>query len=371
METDVLIIGAGPAGMAAAITADKGGARVILADESLSLGGQLNQQTQQFTQLPVNYEKGRGTALGDNLIEQLEVSNVQVLTKHTMIGAYQNGNIGVTDGEETFEIRSHKSIIAPGAAEEAKIFPGWTMPGVLTAGAAQLLINRERVLPGKNAIMLGSNDFSLEVARQLEACGVTVKAIVEDEEQIISSDKELMEHVRDIPVYLSSMIEAVMGKGEVEEVVIVTPDGLKEIDADLICVANGLSPIVEPFEILNCNLVYHIELGGWLPEYNAMFQTSNPSCYIAGNAAGITDIGPILLTGEIAAISVIEELGFIGKQTAADQRKALWKELFKLEIGENESAFRARSRLIENVHKRMGMVLPEEFNMVRGGLFSG
>lgn len=371
METDLLIVGAGPAGMNAAITADKAGARVILADESFSLGGQLKQQSQHFTRLPRNVEKDRGTALGDDLIKQLEATKVKVLEKHTMIGSYLNENIGVTDGEKTFEIQSHKNIIAPGAAEEAKVFPGWTMPGVMTAGAAQILINRERVLPGKHAIMIGSDDFSLEVTRQLQACGVTIKAIVEEKEHILSSNSELRGDVKDVPVYLNSLIESVTGKGEVEQVVIRTPDWLQEVDADLICVSNGFTPIIEPFEILNCNLVYYKELGGWLPEYNANFQTSNPSCYIAGNAAGITSIGPILLTGEIAAVGALEELGFIEQKEAEVQKKKLWKQFSELEREANEKTFQARSELIERFYEKIEMDLPEDFSMVKGGLHNG
>ncbi|GIO23801.1 NAD(P)/FAD-dependent oxidoreductase [Oceanobacillus sp. J11TS1] len=371
METDILVIGGGPAGMSAAITADRAGARVILVDESFSLGGQLRQQTQHFAPLPGSEEKVRGTALGNDLIKKLEASKVKILKKHIMIGSYRNENIGVTDGEKTFAIQSQKNIIAPGAAEKAKIFPGWTIPGVMTAGAAQILINRERVLPGKNAVMLGSNDYSLEVARQLKACGVTIKAIVEDKEQMISSDMELLHDMKNVPVYLNSTIESATGKEELNKVVVKTPAGLYEMEADLICIANGFDPIIEPFEIMGCNLAYHKELGGWLPEYNVYFQTSNPSCYIAGNAAGITTIGPVLLTGEIAAIGALEELGFMEQEEAEAQRKELWKELAEIEKRENEKTFRARSELIEGFHQKIGMAFPEEFNMVNGGAHNG
>lgn len=371
METDLLIVGGGPAGLGAAITADKAGANVILTDESFSLGGQLKQQTQYFNKLPQYDEKVRGTALGDNLIEQLETSNVKVLKKHTMIGSYLNENIGVTDGNKTFEIKSRKNIIAPGAAEEAKIFPGWTLPGVMTAGAAQILMNRERVLPGKNAIMLGSNDFSLEVARQLKACGVTIKAIVEEKGQIISSDSELLEDVKGVPVYVNATIESATGKSGVEQVVIQTSDELHEVKADLICIANGFSPIIEPFEILNCNFVYHHELGGWLPEYNANFQTSIPSCYIAGNAAGITSIGPILLTGEIAAIGALQELGFIEHEEAENRQKKLWEDLYELERKTNKKTFQARCELIESFYEKNGESEPAQFIMAKGELHNG
>lgn len=371
MKTDILIIGAGPAGMSAALTAEKAGARVILVDESFSPGGQLKQQTQRFNRLPEKDEKVRGTTLGDDLKRQVEVSKITILKKHIMIGAYQNGNIGVTDGEKTFEIQSQKNIIATGATEKPKIFPGWTTPGVMTAGAAQILINRESVLPGKNAIMFGSNDYSLEVARQLQECGVTVKAIVEEKEQTISSDIDLLRAVKNIPVYMNSTIEAAIGKEELKKVAVKTPEGLHEFDADFICIANGFSPIIEPFEIMDCNLVYQKELGGWLPAYNVHFQTSNPSCYIAGNAAGITSLGPILLTGKIAAINVLEELGFLEQKEAANFRKELWQEFSKMEMETNEKTFQSRCEIIKHFHQKIGMILPEEMSVIKGGLHNG
>src|SRR5699024_9055997 len=199
MRADVVIVGAGPAGMSAAITAEKAGAKVILVDESFSPGGQLRQETQWYTNLPNKYAQQRGTTLNDRLTHHLEQSNILLLTKHMMIGSYLNGNIAVTNGECTFEIEADKVILAPGAQEEAKVFPGWTLPGVMTAGAAQLLINRERILPGKKAIMLGLNEFSIEVAKQLEACGVSVFAFVDDNDSnsitSFSRDLEELQHV--------------------------------------------------------------------------------------------------------------------------------------------------------------------------------
>lgn len=370
METDLLIIGGGPAGLHAALTADRAGARVVVADESFSLGGQLRQQTQWFSNLPgqYGYGKKRGTWVNEQLINQVGASNVQVLKKHTMIGSYLNGNIGVSDGDKTFEIQSRKSIIAPGAQEEAKVFPGWTLPGVMTAGAAQILINREKVLPGKRAVMVGSNDFSLEVARQLNSCGITVEAIVEEKNQIICSDGELVKTVENVPVYTNSTIEIVTGAGEVEHVVIQTPDGLKEVNADLVCIANGFSPILEPFEIMNCHFVYQKELGGWLAAYNIHLQTTNPSCYIAGNAAGITDFGSILLTGEIAALSALEAMGFISSAEGDEQKSRCWRELANLE---SEKVLKARTEMIADYHQKHELNLPDYFMKIRGGKMYG
>lgn len=124
MEADLLVIGAGPAGISAALTTERSGADVVLIDESFSLGGQLRQQTQYFSNLPEKYENDSGISLKEKLEEQLFHSTVQFLTNHTIIGSYKNGSIGATNGKQTIEIRAKKYIIATGASEKVKIFPG-------------------------------------------------------------------------------------------------------------------------------------------------------------------------------------------------------------------------------------------------------
>lgn len=353
MKVDLVIIGAGPAGMSAAITAEKAGASVILIDESFSLGGQLKQDIQWYTNLPEKYASQRGTSLGEQLTRQLLESNVILLTKHTMIGSYLNGNIAVTDGVYTFEIEAENIILATGAQEEAKVFPGWTLPGVMTAGAAQLLMNRERVLPGKRAIMLGYNAYSIETAKQLRACGASILAFVDDADPLISADQELDE-MHDVPVYLNSTIESVTGRGEVEKVMIRTPNQSLEIQVDLICISSGFSPIIEPFEILGCDIIYSKDLGGFVPEYNTDLETSHPSCYVAGNAAGITSLGPTILTGEIAAISALVSLKLVDKEEADRAKRVLWDELLHLERVSDGNRLDARISLMRNFNEKHG-----------------
>lgn len=349
MEADVLIVGAGPAGISAALTAEKFGAKVILIDESFSPGGQLRQQTQYFSNLPTGYEPDIGLKVIETLIKHLYASSVQVYTNHTMIGAYKNGMIGVTDGNKTFPILARANILAPGAQEEAKIFPGWTLPGVMTAGAAQILINRESVLPGKRAVMIGTNNFAFTVAKQLHDCGVTIEAFIEEKSQITCSDGILRDELKHVPVWTESTVQIAQGTGQVERVSVHTPEGRKEIDVDLICISNGFTPILEPFVIMDCELTYKKHLGGWVPLYNEKLQTTNPSCFIAGNAAGITDLGPILLTGEIAAISALEEIGILNSEEAEIERRKRWLELEKLE---NTAVCQARKNLIASSRSR-------------------
>src|SRR5699024_8550694 len=133
MNTDLLIIGGGPAGLSAAYAAASNGIKTTIIDESYSLGGQLKHQTQFFDHLPYGFAKQRGYQLCDYLIDRIRDFDITILENHTMIGSYQNGNIGVTDENHTFPLNAEKVIIAVGADEKPEVFPGWTLPGVITA----------------------------------------------------------------------------------------------------------------------------------------------------------------------------------------------------------------------------------------------
>lgn len=373
MNTDLLIVGGGPAGLNAAYKAASNGLKTTVIDKWFTLGGQLNQQTQFHNNLPHHFSQQRGFQLVDYLVDRLKGLDVRILENHTMIGAFQDGNVGVTNGSSTFPVNAEKVMITTGAMEEPKIFPGWTLPGVMTAGAAQILINCERVLPGERALILGSNDFALEVARQLHDCGTKVKGIVESGSQLLSQYDELAERIRDadIPVLLNSVIESAIGKGEVEKVYVSTDGNESVYDVDLICIAKGTTPILEPFEIMSCDLTYQEKLGGWLPKYDSTFETTNPSVYIAGNAAGITSMGGILLTSEIAAASILETLNAASSAKIEEEKKYLWDELYRIESAENRSTLNARLEVIRNHHHETGVQLPAYLDSVFGGLING
>ncbi|WP_079528126.1 NAD(P)/FAD-dependent oxidoreductase [Halobacillus hunanensis] len=362
METDVLIIGAGPAGLNSAYEIASNGVQTVIVDESFFPGGQLKQQTQYFNNLPRQFEAQRGITLAETLANRLHSLPVTMLHKHTMIGVYKDGSIGVSNGESTFPIKAKKVIVTTGAAEETCLFPGWTLPGVMTVGAAQILMNRERVLPGKNAIILGCNSFSQEVAQQLKDCGVNILGIIEKNTSLGRESRERLHS--DIPLLLNSYITRAMGRGEVEKVFINHNGSEQEWRADLICIGNGLSPILEPFEILDCSFTNKEKLGGLLPGYDSNFKTENSSVYVAGNAAGITCMGGVLLTAEIAAADVLRHLGVLNREDAARQTTYLWKELLRIETQTDSEVFYARVASIQEFHEKNNIPLPTSFHAI-------
>lgn len=370
MKTDLLIIGGGPAGLQAAFEPATKGVKVTIVDESFSFGGQLRHQTQFLNQLPQPYGRVRGTTLRERLIDRLRPFDIEWLPNHTMIGTYKDGRIGFSDGNNVIPVQAKKSVIATGAAEEAIIFPGWTLPGVMTIGAAQILMNRECVLPGKDAIILGSNDFSLEVAQQLNDVGVKVHGIVERHLQLCAKNTENIKKIKELnfPVFLNAQITRAQGSGRVQTVYIKHGKNETVLDVDLICIGGGLSPILEPFEILGCELTYQKDLGGWLPKYDENLETSNHSIYVAGNSAGVTNMGGILVTGEIAGVSVLESLEVLQTKDVKEIKQKLWKELYRIECAYSKNTFEARLAVIKDFCLESGKPLPTQPDLFLEGV---
>lgn len=349
METDVLIIGAGPAGLAAAFETASRGLQTYIVDESPFLGGQLRQQTQLLSSLPTPYHSMTGFELAQTLEAQLEQYPVNYLLGYRMIGLYKDGSVGLSDEKNVFPVKSKTIIVATGAAEKAIAFPKWTLPGIITIGAAQTLVNRDMVLPGRNAIIVGTSDFSMEVVLQLLELGVSIKGIVESNNEVTARNIEKVDQVKKhgIPLYLNSSIKAARGVGEVQEVDILLPDSVITESVDFACLDGGRSPILDSVYQIGCSFGYQKELGGWIPQYNRSMQTDHQAVYIAGNIAGISTQGVILVTGMIAGISVCEELNVLTKESAEQERTSLWRELEILETKLYPDTWKARIKHIE------------------------
>lgn len=335
MKIDVLVIGAGPSGLMAAYEASSRGLSVVVVEESDQVGGQFIQQTQQLDKLPAGFNGLRGFEVVQKLEKSLNELNVKFLLESVVIGTYQNGDIGVTKDETVHRITPSRTIIATGAAESSLTFSGWTLPRVLTIGATQMLINRERVMPGKTFVIYGSSDFALELAIDLHHLGVGELNIIESNSQIQSTNTDLLKIVKElnIPCYLNTDIISASGKGKVEQVSLKdkTNEQVTEFAVEVVCIDGGRYPIIEVPSVFGCDLGYNKTLGGWIPQYNQALKTTIDSVYLAGNAAGITSRGSLMISGILAGISVAESLGAIETKVAHEKMRAHWTEIYALE----------------------------------------
>ncbi|MEW9671633.1 NAD(P)/FAD-dependent oxidoreductase [Ammoniphilus sp. 3BR4] len=377
MKTDVLVLGGGLAGMAAAYETASRGLSVTIVDESRTLGGQLKQQTQVLNNMPAPYENWRGYELAAHWVKKLQDVPIDYLLGHSLIGLYADGRFGLSNGEQLVAISADHTIVATGAAECPAAFPGWTLPGIMTIGAAQILINREWVYPGKTGLILGSSDFALEMAIQMNELEIKISAIVEKSEQITCQDPTLIHKVNrlNIPIYLNTGVLQARGNGRVESVTIADRgnDQLSDqYQVDFIAIDAGRHPILEPFTMLSCDLLYDDRLGGWLPGYSHHLETSEKGVFVAGNAGGITNQAGILLSGRIAGLSVAER---VHKLTERDneEKQALWETLCRVESAPSLRIWEARVKHMEKFMNHRLPLDPQQWSLVsrEGRLYRG
>ena len=168
---DMIVVGAGPAGLSAAIEAAKKGMHVVVYDENAKPGGQLFKQIHKFFGSKEHHAKTRGFIIGQQLLKEAEDLGVRVELDSTVMGIYENKEVTVKQNGEVHHYKGDAIIIATGAAENMIPFKGWNIPGVIGAGAAQTMMNIQGVQPGSKILMVGSGNVGLVVSFQLLQAG--------------------------------------------------------------------------------------------------------------------------------------------------------------------------------------------------------
>ena len=222
---EVIIVGAGPAGLSAAIEAAKKGLKVVVFDENDKPGGQLFKQIHKFFGSKEHHAKIRGYKIGEELLKEADELGVEVVLNATVVGLYPDKEVNVRINDEIHHFKGDTVIIATGASENMVTFPGWTLPGVIGAGAAQTMMNIHGIRPGKKILMLGSGNVGLVVSFQLLQAGCEVVAIVDAAPRIGGYGVHASKVSRTgVPFYLSHTIKQVHGEDCVTGVTITEVD---------------------------------------------------------------------------------------------------------------------------------------------------
>lgn len=355
-ETDVAIVGAGPAGLAAAREASQAGAKVVLIDQYLRPGGQY------FRQLPPGFtgngrpDWGEDEEKGRRLLEGTTSEGIELLTDTVVFSIYGDKTLALARQDHFFQLRAQKLILATGAYERPVPFPGWTLPGVLSAGAMQTLVKIQRVLPGRRIVVAGAGPLLYVVAAMLVDAGAEVGAVVDAARlrggwrqiprlwhhwQPLLRGMEYLKQLRDagVPVLTGHTILRAEGEGKVQRAVIVevdnewrtVPGTERSYDLDALCVSFGFLPSTELARLAGCDVVYRPELGGFVPEHNQEMETSLAGVFVAGEVAGIGGAGIAMVQGRIAGLAAARQLGRIDANAAEKQSAAARKELAGLE----------------------------------------
>ena len=351
LQHDIVIIGGGPAGLAAAIEATKAGVKdVLVVDLNMRPGGQLFKQIHKFFGSSAHRAGVRGIDTGAAMLKEAEELGVEIWLNSACVGFFDERvaciEKGMPDGsKQIIYMKADKIIIATGGQENVVRFKGWTTPGVMGAGAAQTMINVNKVQPGQKIVMLGTGNVGLIVSYQLMQAGCDVVCLVEAAPGIGGYGVHASKISRaGVPIYTRHTIKEVKGEGpngRVSEVTIVELDDKwqqiegteKTFEADTVTLAAGLKPVSDLVKLQDIELVFNGPFGGWVPTHNEKMETTCPGIYVAGDTTGVEEANTALEEGRVAGVSAAEALGAISADKAEAWRAEIWTRLDGLRMG--------------------------------------
>ena len=339
---NLIIVGAGPAGLSAAIEAKKHNMSVIVFDENHKPGGQLFKQIHKFFGSKEHKAKIRGFKIGEELLKEANDLGVNVKLDATVTGIFENKEVTVNHDGSIHHYKGDSVIIATGAAENMVPFEGWTLPGVIGAGAAQTLMNLHGIKPGKKILMLGSGNVGLVVSFQLLQAGCEVVALVDAAPRIGGYGVHAAKVARtDVPFYLGYTIKKVSGTEKVEGVTIgkvdehfkIIPGTEIDFDCDTVCIAVGLSPMSQLLKMSGCKMEDNPRRGGQVPIVDEYGETSVPCLFAAGDVSGIEEASAAMIKGKTAGLRAAFKLGFTSENEMKETVQKYKQDLSSLRQG--------------------------------------
>jgi len=302
LHCDLLVIGAGPAGLMAALTAGRAGRRVILADEDFRMGGRLNAES---------YAVGEGSGAdwaSAAVAELASMPNVRLLTRTTVLGAFDHGIYAAVERvsdhlpvplpgkprQVLWRIYSQRAILCAGATERPIAFENNDRPGIMLAGALRAYANRWGALAGERVAVFTNNDDGLRTAADLSAKGVEVVAVIDSRkgDEVIDTS----------------------GRLGLRSITIRDADGrTRKISVDALGVSGGWNPNVNIHSHHRSRPVYDAAIAGFVPGADGP-----PGLLVAGAAAGVLSTHGALRTGRDAAVAALGLTGATDLPEAED-----------------------------------------------------
>lgn len=344
---EMVCVGAGPAGLAAAVAAAQKGVQVVVYDENARPGGQLFKQIHKFFGSREHRAMERGIDIGNSFLDEARQLGVEVSLNSVVLGIYENGALNVMIRDRIEPVKAERTLVATGASENMIPFPGWTLPGVIGAGAAQTMANIHGIRPGNTILMVGSGNVGIIVSYQMLQAGCRVAAVIDAAPQIGGYAVHAAKIARvGVPFFMSHTIKAARGQNRVEGATIIEVDAEwkavagteKHFDVDTICIAVGLNPMTQLLKMAGCKMAYVPGLGGRVPAHDLNQETSVKGIYVAGDAAGIEEASTAIIEGRIAGLAIAHSLGYLDESEFLAQRDAQIKSIVGLRSGSHGEA---------------------------------
>jgi heterotetrameric sarcosine oxidase alpha subunit len=300
---DVLVIGSGPSGLMAALTAGRAGADVILCEESHALGGRLLSDGGTIGGVPA------GEWVAQVVAELTALPNVRIMARTTVTGAYDHGTYGALERvglhksarpnlprECFWRIVSKHAVLAAGALERPVAFENNDRPGIMMASAVRTYLNRYGVVPGKRVTLFANTDQARGVARELMAAGVTVAAIIDPRPDASA--------VEDCPVHVGAEVVGSRGRLGLSGIQVRKGPEIIEIETDCLAMSGGWNPTIHLTCHMNGRPRWSEKLAAFVPMEGAV-----PGLVAVGAANGSFSTHGALATGHAAALKAVEALG--------------------------------------------------------------
>lgn len=312
LDRDLIIVGAGPAGMAAAISAHENGVQdILLLERDQYLGGILNQCI--HTGFGINYFKEilTGPEYAHRFIKRInEIKNIEVSLKSFVVHLRADKTLTFFKPGCIEIVKAKALIMATGCREKTRemVHIAGTRPaGIFSAGLAQKLINIEGLLPGREVVIVGSGDIGLIMARRFTMEGAKVKAVIEIQKQSRGLTRNVVQCLEDfgIPLYLQHKISKIHGLDRVEKVDVVQVDDQFneiagsgfELACDTLLVSVGLIPENELVEMAGVKLDKKTNS----PVSDMVNKTSIPGLFVCGNAFKVYDLADSVSADSVEA----------------------------------------------------------------------
>ncbi len=358
LEAELAIVGAGPAGLAAAAAAADAGCRVTLIDTYARPGGQYFRQTAREFDAEAPEALHHDFGIAQRLFARLEAGPGVEIVSGATVWAAEPGADGaaatlyVAGDWGCRAVRAGAVVLATGAHDRALPFPGWDLPGVMTVGGAQALVKGQRVLPGRRVLLSGSGPFLLPVAAGLAEAGARVVGVCEATTpwrwagygprawghlgklgEALAYARVLQRHR--VPLRFGSAVIRAEGDGRVERVTVARlapdwtpiPGSEEQVEVDVVAIGYGFVPAVELAASLGCPLRYDALQAMQVVRHDGEMRSSIDGVFVAGEIAGIGGSAVALPQGALAGLAAAHYLGRLSTAEATDrmapQRKVL------------------------------------------------